>query len=805
MKNSYSIFRKIRKTVLLLSMAGLILYCGKPQAQNVGITDAGSITPNYILQLHKATNGIMFQLTNSNTSTGLGDGFIIDIDAALKVMFKNQEAGTMAFFTNGTERVTILSGGNVGVGDASPSALFTVGNTDLFQILSTGEARGIAGTAAVPSFSFTGNTSTGMYCSAASEISFSTAGTQRMAVLAGGGLQVNSVSGSATVNPSNNSLITADNSGIIGKYMASLPPSGTLELWYRPVGMPYIQPLSNSNIRVYDILPIQPYGIYYDGNDNAVGGYFRTTSAVAGTTAVQGFSDVSGQQQYGYLGYNGSITMGGSTINGASVYGWTNDPNSTGVYGRTTGTATVAAVLGYSDKWIPGYFYGDQNADPTYPRPALYGQMNCSIDAYGSQIGVQAWSEKTAGTNNYGYTIGLSATAKSVYQDARAVSAGLYGTNTYALLGASDIINKRTYGIYASGDTRIPFFFDDFETDKGWTYVPGSGTANRGAITADCAANACITVNYAWSGSNVANLKCCGISQIAYMYKAFTFPAAGSVSFNFFGGSEATFDKFCYKIDAVPTVAAPGTTIVTGCYGTGWYTITISGITIGAHTIYLSFGTDGSTNSNGSKWCIDDFSANITSTGYAAYFAGNGCYTGTWGVCSDIRYKKDLTDFDSPLKNLLNLKGTYFYWDRDAYPDLNFAEGRQIGLIAQNVEKYFPEVVNSDENGYKNVDYSKLSPVIIEAMREQQNEIDSLLALTKKLIEEINKIETMLGMKNNLNVSDFIFNNETVISNDVNESNTNIETNLLKVTITPVSFENKPMIYWDNSPTMQKK
>lgn len=102
-------------------MAGLLLYCGKPQAQNVGITDAGSITPNYILQLHKSTNGIMFQLTNGNTSTGLGDGFVVDIDAALKVMFKNQEAGTMAFFTNGTERVTILSGGNVGIGNTNPT------------------------------------------------------------------------------------------------------------------------------------------------------------------------------------------------------------------------------------------------------------------------------------------------------------------------------------------------------------------------------------------------------------------------------------------------------------------------------------------------------------------------------------------------------------------------------------------------------------------------------------------------------------------------------------------------------------
>lgn len=205
-------------------------------------------------------------------------------------------------------------------------------------------------------------------------------------------------------------IVTADATGMLGKYIANMPPTGTLELWFRPVGAPYIQPMSNLNIRVYDTSPAQPYGIYYDGGTNTVGGYFRTTSSVSGTTAVQGFSDVAGQQQYGYLGYNGSITVGASTIGGASVYGFTDDPNSTAVYGRTQNNATVAAVLGYSSIWIPGYFYGDDALATFGTRPGVYGQLNTSISKGGYHSAVRGYSIYNGG-GNPGYVTGGNFTA----------------------------------------------------------------------------------------------------------------------------------------------------------------------------------------------------------------------------------------------------------------------------------------------------------------------------------------------------------------------------------------------------------
>lgn len=88
--------------------------------------------------------------------------------------------------TTNTQRMVVAAGGNVGVGDASPAALFTVGNGDLFQVVSTGHARGINGTAALPSFSFVNDNDNGMYLSNTNEVSFSTTGTQRVVITSAG-------------------------------------------------------------------------------------------------------------------------------------------------------------------------------------------------------------------------------------------------------------------------------------------------------------------------------------------------------------------------------------------------------------------------------------------------------------------------------------------------------------------------------------------------------------------------------------------------------------------------------------------
>ena len=53
-------------------------------------------------------------------------------------------------------------------------------------------------------------------------------------------------------------------------------------------------------------------------------------------------------------------------------------------------------------------------------------------------------------------------------------------------------------------------------------------------------------------------------------------------------------------------------------------------------------------------------------------------------------------------------------------------ENRKVGVIAQEVEKVLPEVVHTDTEGMKAVDYGKMVGVLIEAIKELKQEIDEL-------------------------------------------------------------------------------
>lgn len=102
-------------------------------------------------------------------------------------------AADLIFKTTNTTRATISSLGNFGIGDASPNSLLTVGNGDLFQVDSSGRAKSINGTGALPSFSFVNDNDNGMYLSNTNELSFSTAGAQRAVINSTGllGLKTN--------------------------------------------------------------------------------------------------------------------------------------------------------------------------------------------------------------------------------------------------------------------------------------------------------------------------------------------------------------------------------------------------------------------------------------------------------------------------------------------------------------------------------------------------------------------------------------------------------------------------------------
>jgi len=75
--------------------------------------------------------------------------------------------------------------------------------------------------------------------------------------------------------------------------------------------------------------------------------------------------------------------------------------------------------------------------------------------------------------------------------------------------------------------------------------------------------------------------------------------------------------------------------------------------------------------------------------------------------------------------NVMLLRGVNYFLKTKEFHEKQFTNTRQIGFIAQKIEKIYPEVVLTDKDGYKSVDYSRLTPILLEAIKEQQKIIDN--------------------------------------------------------------------------------
>jgi hypothetical protein len=91
---------------------------------------------------------------------------------------------------------------------------------------------------------------------------------------------------------------------------------------------------------------------------------------------------------------------------------------------------------------------------------------------------------------------------------------------------------------------------------------------------------------------------------------------------------------------------------------------------------------------------------------------------------SDYRLKTDVTQIQNAIEKIKSINGINFTWIENT--KIHGNSGKDVGVIAQEIEKILPEVVTTRNNGYKAVKYEKIIPLLIEAIKEQQREIDSL-------------------------------------------------------------------------------
>ncbi|KOR30619.1 hypothetical protein TI05_13685 [Achromatium sp. WMS3] len=90
---------------------------------------------------------------------------------------------------------------------------------------------------------------------------------------------------------------------------------------------------------------------------------------------------------------------------------------------------------------------------------------------------------------------------------------------------------------------------------------------------------------------------------------------------------------------------------------------------------------------------------------------------------SDQRLKHNIHPLHDSLTKVTQLRGVSFNWK-----DNSQNQTTQIGLIAQEVEPIFPELVSTDSKGYKSIAYGKLTVVLVEAIKELQQQVAALKA-----------------------------------------------------------------------------
>ena len=92
---------------------------------------------------------------------------------------------------------------------------------------------------------------------------------------------------------------------------------------------------------------------------------------------------------------------------------------------------------------------------------------------------------------------------------------------------------------------------------------------------------------------------------------------------------------------------------------------------------------------------------------------------------SDMRLKNNLQVIEGALDKIDGINGYEFDWN-DKSPGWARQRGHDVGVVAQEVQKIHPEIVEERKNGYLGVDYKRLVPLLIQSVKELKQEIDEI-------------------------------------------------------------------------------
>jgi hypothetical protein len=127
---------------------------------------------------------------------------------------------------------------------------------------------------------------------------------------------------------------------------------------------------------------------------------------------------------------------------------------------------------------------------------------------------------------------------------------------------------------------------------------------------------------------------------------------------------------------------------------------------------------------------------NTTTPNYELDVNGDIYASGDINAFSDGRYKENIINLENSLDKVCNLRGVYYNFVGD--------NTKKIGMIAQEVEEYFPELVSTKET--KSLNYQNMTAVLVEAIKELNNKNNNLEKENKELKKEINDLKLKIDI-----------------------------------------------------------
>ncbi len=360
-----------------------------------------------------------------------------------------------------------------------------------------------------------------------------------------------------------------------------------------------------------------------------------------------------------------------------------------------------------------------------------------------------------------------------------------FGSYNYAYNNTGELYNA-SYGTYSLSRNRgiVPTNFGGYNyalqdgTNTAASVVTSYGGYNLSSITIGTATN-----NY--GSFNQAALSAPETVTLASSYGAYNYSlnnvatatittsiGAQNYSYNALGNTGTSYGAYNYALANSGTVTTArgsynrvrtqGTAAITTAYGVESLVENAVGT---LSTGYAFYGSLSGTIAN--KWGVyitgeteNYFSGNVgigvnPSGTYKLEVSGKLLTSGI-DENSDIRLKHNINPIYDALSKVTQMRGVTYNWRTEEFPERNFEKDIQFGLIAQELEKIIPELVTTDGDGYKAIEYSHLVPVLIEAIKEleaknnlQQTTIDTQQKTNNELKASLENVLTRIAALEN--------------------------------------------------------